>query len=78
LERTRRDGNAVEDAVEGVVAGDARVILRALTLGQPSVPVMSLKWKRIPKYLQRTSQSQSLAMNLYSKRSRSVNDTIKR
>jgi hypothetical protein len=68
----------VEDAVEGMVVGEARVVLRALTLGPPSVPAMSLKWKRIQKYLQRTSQSQAPAMNLYSKRSRSVNDTIKR
>ena len=58
------------DAVEGVVAGEARVVLRALTLGPPSVPAMSLKWKRIPKYLQRTSQSQALAMNLYTRNAR--------
>lgn len=78
LEQTRRGGNAVEDAVEGVVVGEERDVLRGLTLGPPSVPVMSPKWKTIPKYLLQMAQIQVLAMNLYSKRSRNVNDIIKR
>jgi hypothetical protein len=68
----------VEVAVEGVVAGEGRDVLRGLTLGPPSILVMSPKWKTILKQLLRTDQIQVLAMNLYSKRSRNVNDIIKR
>jgi len=68
----------VEDAAEGVVVGEVRDLLRGLTLGPPSVPAMSPKWKTIPNQLRRTSQSQALPMNPYSKRSRNVNDIIKR
>ena len=68
----------MEDAAEVVVAGGVRDLLHGLTLGPPSVPAMSPKWKTIPIQLRRAFQSQALPMNLYSKRSRNVNDIIKR
>jgi hypothetical protein len=68
----------VGHGVSDMVAGEERDVLRDLTLGPRSVPAMSPRWRTIPKRLRWTEQSQALATNLYSKRSRNANDIIKR